>query len=61
MSKQTSFSPKQWLSLQFAPLWVFLAVAGADGAIDKRELKALLLELDEALLYRDPLTNEILS
>lgn len=61
MSKQTSFSPKQWLSLQFAPLWVFLAVAGADGAIDKRELKALLLELDEAHLYRDPLTNEILS
>ena len=54
------FTPEEWQTLQFAPLWVFVAVAGADGKIDKKEIAALAKEISEALLFKGKLVREVL-
>lgn len=61
MSKADSYTSQEWQTLQFAPFWVFFAVAGADGKIDKKEMSALATELAEASLYNDPLVSEVLT
>ena len=60
MSTQASYTAQEWRTLQFAPLWAFTAVAGADRNIDQEEMMALAKELAEAPLYKDPLTREVL-
>jgi len=60
MSTQASYTPEEWRTLQFAPLWAFTAVAGADRSIDQKEMMALAKELAEAPLYKDALTREVL-
>lgn len=60
MSHQAQHSSKEWQTLQFAPLWVFSAVAGADEEISKTEMGALAKELAEAPLFKDSLARELL-
>jgi hypothetical protein len=48
ISQKELFTSEEWQSLQYSPLWVFSAVAGADGEIDELELHALVKEVEEA-------------
>ena len=41
MAFKEKYSSEEWKKLQFALLWVFDAVAGADNKIDKKEKHAL--------------------
>ncbi len=52
---------EEWHTLLFAPLWVFSAVAGADGKIDKAELTAFGRVLEKSLYLPDPLLRELLG
>ena len=38
---EASFTPPEWECLKFAPLWVFSAVAEADGRVDEKETAAI--------------------
>lgn len=60
MTTSAAFSPEQWQTLQFASLWTFTAVAGADGSVDEKEMRALAKELQEAMLFKEPLVREVL-
>ncbi len=60
MSAQRSFATEEWQTLQFAPLWVFAQVAGADRKIDKKEMAALAKEISEAPLFKGALVREVL-
>jgi hypothetical protein len=60
MSTQASFTSEEWCTLQFAPLWTFTAVAGADRKIDEKEIQALAKELQEAILFKEPLVRDVL-
>ena len=55
------FTPTEWATLEFLPLWVFTGVAGIDGNIDHDETKALARELVQAALYADPLARQVLT
>ena len=52
---------EEWHTLLFAPLWVFTAVAGADGSVDDAELTALGRVLEKSLYIRDNLLRELLG
>ncbi len=52
---------EEWRTLLFAPLWVFSAVAGADGKIDKAELTAFGRVLEKSLYLPDALLRELLG
>jgi hypothetical protein len=60
MSSRGNFTADEWQTLQFAPLWVFSAVASADDDIDKKELNALAEELKDAPLFKNPLARDVL-
>jgi hypothetical protein len=60
VSSKDSYTSKEWQTLQFAPLWVFTAVAAADQKIDEKEVEALTKEIKDAPLYKEPLVREIL-
>lgn len=60
MSIQDSYTPEEWQTLQFAPLWVFTTVAGADQNIDQKEVEALAKEIRDAPLYKEPLVREVM-
>ena len=51
----------EWHTLLFAPLWVFMAVAGADGSVDDAELAALGRVLEKSLYLPDDLLRELLG
>ncbi|PSB44095.1 hypothetical protein C7B67_23050 [filamentous cyanobacterium Phorm 6] len=55
------FTSEEWQSLQYSPLWVFSAVAGADGEIDEQETHALVKEVEEAPLYKIPLVRDVFA
>ena len=55
-----SYTVEEWRTLQFAPLWVFAAVAGADRKIDEKEAGALAKELSEWARFKEPLVQEVL-
>jgi chorismate synthase len=55
-----SYTVEEWRTLQFAPLWVFTAVAGADRNIDQKEAGALAKELSEWAQFKEPLVQEVL-
>ena len=54
-------SPSDLRVLQSAPLWVFTAVAGADGKVDKRETAALSAILSEAESFRHETVKTIFA
>ncbi|MCI0437291.1 MAG: hypothetical protein L0271_27195 [Gemmatimonadetes bacterium] len=60
MGFREGYTPAEWETLQFGPLWVFTTVASADKNIDAKELEALAKEIQEAPLYKDPLVRELL-
>lgn len=60
MTVQASYTQQEWQLLEFAPLWVFTAVAGADHKIDEKEMGVLFKELNEASLYKEPLVRDVL-
>jgi len=55
-----SYTSSEWHTLQFGPLWVFAAVAGADKKIDDKEAGALAKELAEWAQFNEPLAQEVL-
>jgi len=60
MATRSNYSLKEWQTLQFAPFWIFTGIAAIDGDIDKGEMAAFAKELADALLYKNPLVQEIL-
>ncbi len=60
MRMKTLFNTEQWQSLQFAIMWVFQNVAGADGNVDKKEQQALKTVTSNSAKFKDPLIKEIL-
>lgn len=60
MTVQASYTQQEWQLLEFAPLWVFAAVAGADSKVDDKEMEAFLKDVSEAALYKEPLVREVL-
>ena len=60
MAYRTMFTDAEWQTLQFAPLWAFSTVAGADGKIDDAETALLMKEVAEAPLHRGPFTREVM-
>lgn len=60
MSSQSMFNISEWRTLQFTPLWVFYAVAAADGKVDQKEVEALVIELSQAHLFKEPLARDVL-
>ncbi|MGB9777478.1 MAG: hypothetical protein ACPLYD_14785 [Anaerolineae bacterium] len=59
MTMRSLFTAREWETLQFAPLWIFVMVAGADRKLEKDEVAALARELGEAHLYRNDLAREV--
>lgn len=59
MVDYSPFTKEEWTTLQFSPLWMFTLVAGADERIDEKEFRALVKELAEAMLYREPLVQRV--
>ena len=59
MNNTDSYTAEEWRTLQFGILWVYAAVAGADGKLDKKEAGALDKELRESYLFKDPLAREV--
>jgi hypothetical protein len=55
-----SYTAEEWRTLQFAPLWVFAAVASADGNIDEKKVGGLAKELSEWAQFKEPLVQEVL-
>lgn len=49
-----------WRTLQFAPLWVFGLVAGADGKITRKEIDVLERLVRESATLRGRLVREVL-
>lgn len=60
MTGKDAFTSTEWQTLQFAPLWVFSAVAGADRTIDQKEVEALSTEIMDAPRFKEPLVREVL-
>jgi uncharacterized protein YegL len=60
MSTRAAFTTDEWRTLQFAPLWIFSAVASVDGKIDNKALEALAKELQEAPLFKEELVRDVL-
>ena len=57
----TPFASREWQTLQYAPLWVFSAVADVDGKVDDQEWSALFKEIAEASLYQVPLIRDVFT
>lgn len=60
MTVQASYTQQEWQLLEFTPLWVFAAVAGADSKVDEKEMEAFLKDVSEAALYKEPLVRDVL-
>jgi hypothetical protein len=54
------FDEHEWTTLLFAPLWVFEAVARADGQVSDEEWQALFRTLRAARNHRHDLTRDVL-
>jgi hypothetical protein len=61
MNGTYGFTDAEWQTLQFTPLWTFVACAGADRNIDDKEKAAFAKELAEAGLYKSALAREVLG
>jgi len=47
MNFRTQYSSDEWYTLQCAPVWVFVLVAGIDGKIDKKEMESFAKNIAE--------------
>jgi hypothetical protein len=54
------YDEHEWTTLLFAPLWVFEAVARADGRVSDEEWQALFRALRAARKHRHQLTRDVL-
>jgi len=54
------YDEHEWTTLLFAPLWVFEAVARADGEVSDEEWQALFDALRAARTHRHDLTRDVL-
>ncbi len=61
MSNRGTYTTAEWATLQFAPLWVFTIVAGADKTVDKKEMEALAKTLASGLFFKEALASEVLT
>ena len=60
MGYRELFTESEWATLQFAPFWAFIQIAGSDGKIDEKETAALNKELiTDAPIYKSPLVREV--
>ncbi len=60
MSYREAYTADEWQTLQFSPIWVFNAVASSNKKVTDKEVKALLKEIADAPLYKQPLVREVL-
>ncbi|MDP2954780.1 MAG: hypothetical protein Q8N53_00050 [Longimicrobiales bacterium] len=61
MNNRGAYTATEWQTLQFAPLWVFTAVAAPYQKIDHKEVEALTKEITDAPFFKEPLVSEVLS
>lgn len=60
MAYRESFTDAEWLTIQFAPFWAFIQVAGSDGQVDEKETAAFHKELiTDAPIYKSPFVREV--
>ena len=57
---KSRFSDQEWELLKFLPFQAFTLVAGADGNIDKKEVKTFVGQFTEAAILRNPLHRSIM-
>jgi len=55
------FTPTEWETLQFAPLWVHTTVGFIDGKVDTHETDALADEIRKASFWKNDLAREVLT
>lgn len=53
------FDQDEWLTVQFALMWIFRGVAGADGKIDKEEQTALNQVISSADNFEEQLIKDV--
>jgi hypothetical protein len=61
MSEQDRYTPEEWLTLQFAPFWMFSAVVGAYNRFDPRDFQAFVRCLEAAAPAEGRLRRELLA
>jgi hypothetical protein len=60
MGYRELFTESEWATLQFAPFWAFIQIAGSDGHIDEKETASFNKELlTDAPIYKSPLVREV--
>ncbi|MDQ1266260.1 MAG: hypothetical protein QG635_1412 [Bacteroidota bacterium] len=55
------FTLEEWYLLETAVIWMFQAIAGADGRVDVDELNAMNIIKEKAGLLENHLSGEVLS
>jgi tellurite resistance protein len=61
MSYKEKFNAEDWSKLQNSFLWVFKAIAGVDGKIDRKEKNAMNIIIDNTGNFDSKLGNELLN
>lgn len=60
MGYRELFTESEWATLQFAPFWAFIQIAGSDGSIDEKETTSFNKELiTDAPIYKSALVREV--
>ena len=54
-----SYSAAEWRTLQMSFFWMYLAIARAEGKVDKKETEAFVSEMRKWILSIDPLVREV--
>jgi len=60
MSTKQMFTNDEWLTLEYAPLWILSGIAIANGRLDEKEVEAFTKELADAPFYKDELVREVM-
>jgi hypothetical protein len=61
MNEESTFTPDEWRTLQFAPFWIFSAVLGAYRNFDALEYDAFARSLREASSAPGRLARDVIS
>lgn len=59
MDLQSLYKRTEWITLQFAVMWIFHSVAGADGVIDKKEQQSLKQLATKSKKFKNHLIKEL--
>lgn len=54
------FSSEEWEDLKLLPYVVFIAVAGADGKVDEKEVGEFAMQVTQGASLKDPLHRELI-